>query len=239
MRKVLFLASILLYLTSCSSDPKLILVSKDYNQNISKWLKDSDGSIETREFYYIPKDSMDYFLSIADGVVIGGGADIAPSLYNNSDIEKLCETPDLFRDSIECLMINHAVDNAIPLLGICRGQQIINVVLGGTLIRDIPTLQPKSNHRLKGNHPIVPVEGEWLHSFSNGENISVNSRHHQAIDKLADGLKITALSEDGIIESVIWNKDERFIVGVQFHPESVRDQISTKIADLILTEINI
>ncbi|MEQ8325479.1 MAG: gamma-glutamyl-gamma-aminobutyrate hydrolase family protein [Vicingaceae bacterium] len=235
----------LVVVLSCSSlmrlfSQEVILVSKDPSRSYTTWLMSLDSTLKVREFYTLPSDSMKHYLDLADGMVLTGGEDVNPTLYGKPDYIDQCEAPDNFRDSIEKLMIEHGFDHGRPLLGICRGQQIINALSGGNLIPDIPTRLPQSKvpHRSKQDsaHQVLPSEGSWLYEFTNGETQWVNSRHHQAVDKLAPGFKVAAIAPDGIVESIEYldNNQHVFIVGVQWHPENLRNELSTYLGELFL-----
>ena len=125
----------------------------------------------------------------------------------------------------------------IPILGICGGEQLINVVLGGTLIQDIKSLKletlehEQSNIRNQTSHKVYIEPKTLLHKIVGEETIDVNSAHHQAIDKLGDGLKISSKAQDGIIES-IESLNHKWCLGIQWHPEF----LITKADKLIFTD---
>ena len=229
-------------IVSCTSQQKpLILISKDGKERIEIWLKNIDSNIETKVFYSIPTDSMNYYLHKAEGIVISGGEDVNPKLYDKPSYVSLCDLPDDFRDSIEIIMIKFAIDNKIPLLGICRGVQIMNVVNGGTLIPDIPTFYPNSNinHRSKINraHFVIPEPNSWIENNLTYDTIWVNSRHHQSVDIIAPQFKVSAYSPDSVVESIEIKTQHPFAIGVQWHPESLEDEISHQIGALFLNSI--
>jgi gamma-glutamyl-gamma-aminobutyrate hydrolase PuuD len=225
------------------SEKTFILISKDYDARIETWLKKANPTIETRQFYGIPLDSMNYFLQQADGMVLGGGEDVNPLIYNKPEYDTLCEGYDNYRDSIELLMIRYSMKNKTPIFGICRGQQILNVGNGGTLIPDIPTFYPESalNHRIKTEyaHAAIANVDSWLAIQFHVSEFQVNSRHHQSIDSIAPGFKISAYAPDGVIESIQWadSTTHPFAVAVQWHPEALNDTLSMKIAQLFLKKV--
>jgi len=244
-QKTLLAIMLFTALIGCNTANKqaaLILISKDYNSNINSWLKKIDPEITTKVFYTIPTDSMEYYLQHADGIVIGGGEDVNPLLYNKHEYDSLCDKPDNYRDSIEFLMINHAMKHNIPLLGICRGNQIMNVANGGTLIPDIPTFYPNSNisHRYKNDsaHYIIPAQGSWINKELTFDTIWVNSHHHQSVDAIAPNFKVAAYAPDSVVESIeLRHGSLTFIVGVQWHPESLNDNVSYQIGKLFINKI--
>ncbi len=239
-----FLLLIAVILVSCKQPQKtFILISKDYDSRIELWLKKANNTIETRQFYGIPLDSMNYFLNRANGMVLGGGEDVNPLVYNKPEYDSICEGYDNFRDSIELLMIQYAMKNKTPIFGICRGLQILNVGNGGTLIPDIPTFYPESTlkHRIKTEYAHVAIANDdsWLDIQFHISEFQVNSRHHQSIDSIAPGFKVAAFAPDGVIESIQWTDTTThpFAVAVQWHPEALNDTLSLQIATLFLQKV--
>ena len=158
-----------------------------------------------------------------DGIILIGGGDIHPSYFNESPIEQLGEV-DSLRDVYDMALIRLATRRNIPMFGICRGEQLINVAFGGTLYQDLPTQHPSSvNHRQKESgttptHPISIIKESKLAEITGQEVLQVNTFHHQAIRELAPGFKITAWAPDSIAEA-IEAYPIRQMIGVQFHPE--------------------
>lgn len=162
------------------------------------------------------------------GVIIQGGKDdVDENLYSSAEKQTINN-----RDHFEMEIIQQAISQNKPLFGICRGMQMINVALGGTLIPDLGHknkihLKTKDNNIDYTKFNLENVDTELAHDIVIskqsplydifGEKIKVNSVHHQAIDKLGQGLTVDAVSEDGVIE-IVSNKDKK-ILGVQFHPE--------------------
>ena len=234
---------LILIFTGCiDQKTDLILISKDSGHRIEKWLSSVDPGFEIREFYFIPPDSMEYYLARADGIIIGGGEDVNPALYGKPEFLVDCGKVDDFRDSIESVLIQFALSNDIPLLGICRGQQIINVVAGGTLIPDLPTYKPGPIiHRNESDsaHTIYAEAGSWLTGLIGQDTVWVNSRHHQAVDEVSQKFRIAAYAPDGVIESIEIRHEEHhpFAKAVQWHPESLYDSLSYSIGRLFLSSI--
>ncbi|MCF6184144.1 MAG: gamma-glutamyl-gamma-aminobutyrate hydrolase family protein, partial [Bacteroidales bacterium] len=149
MKKIIFYLLIISLIVSCKHQQKvsssnqpvpLILVSKDYNNTHEKWLSNSVGNhnLKCVNMYAVKSsDSINLLLKKADGIIISGGEDVNPSLYGKQDEIERCGTINPHRDSLEQKMIRFAVKNKIPLLGICRGDQILNVTEGGSLLIDI------------------------------------------------------------------------------------------------------
>lgn len=167
-----------------------------------------------------------------DGVLLTGGADVDPARYGEAERHQTVEI-DVERDEYETVLTRHALERELPLLAICRGAQLLNVVAGGTLVQDIPTSltttlphRPPKPPRVKKQraHDIAVVPGTVLAallakgSTPNG-HVAVNSRHHQAVKQVAPGFKVSATAEDGVIEA-IERASRGFCVGVQWHPEN-------------------
>ena len=160
------------------------------------------------------------------GVLITGGVDIDPSLYHESPHEKLGEIDEL-RDRFEMALVKEAISRKLPLMGICRGSQIINVALGGSLYQDIHSQVPDAlNHTVNENrsepaHRIDIVDKKsHLFEIIKQECAEVNSTHHQAIKSLGDNLRAVSYAPDGIIEA-IEHSCYPFLLGVQWHPEDM------------------
>lgn len=177
-------------------------------------------------------------LGVVDAVAIGGGRDIEPHRYGQEPHE-LLGTPDPHRDEFELELVRETVDRGVPLLGMCRGIQVINVALGGSLVQDV-TLKPEWEahptdrgwHRWKEvehaslhNHDEVPhhprhhmtvAPGSRLHEALGAETVEVDSFHHQAIDELGEGLVVTGRAEDGVVEVVELEDRDRYVLGAQF-----------------------
>lgn len=153
-----------------------------------------------------------------DALLLCGGEDLAPDRYGQEDCGS--QTPDLPRDAAELAMAEAFLSSGKPILGICRGIQLLNVALGGTLIQDLGPLVPFHAPDGAGTydkvHPIQTQSGSLLHRWY-GPICSVNSSHHQALDRLGEGLVVTARSESGVVEAV--ELPGRAVFGVQFHPE--------------------
>ncbi|MFN8392560.1 MAG: gamma-glutamyl-gamma-aminobutyrate hydrolase family protein [Bdellovibrionota bacterium] len=165
-------------------------------------------------------------LSLADGLMLTGGGDIDPSLFNEAPHRKLGKTT-RERDLLEIELTKAAWDRSLPIFGICRGVQILNVALGGTLFQDLGTQRPggleHANHDdppawTALRHEMQLVPDSRLARLFRSEKIRVNSLHHQAPNQIAPGLRVTGLAEDGVVEA-LEALDERYAVGVQCHPE--------------------
>lgn len=152
------------------------------------------------------------------GIVIGGGSDIDPGLYGQGSDEISPMDPE--RDAFEVEMIEHALRTHLPILGICRGAQLINVVLGGSLFGDIRGMRTHTSNRrnpLPAKYANLLAEGR-LSAIIEKTRWPINSLHSQAVDGLGRGLKRVAEDDDRITQA-IESVDQRFILGVQWHPE--------------------
>ena len=162
-----------------------------------------------------------------DGLLLSGGADLDPTLYGNPDRHPATYGVDATRDRFELDLVAAAVDADLPLLGICRGIQVLNVALGGSLIQDVPSqVRSALGHRQQEanlaaetvGHEVVVIEHPTTTPLLPGPTLGVNSFHHQAIDRLAPSLVAVAHADDGLIEAVV-RPESRFVVGLQWHPE--------------------
>lgn len=160
-----------------------------------------------------------------DGIVLSGGIDMHPKYYNSNSLH-YPNAPDIFheeRDEFEIKVFEMSQRHHIPVLGVCRGMQLVNCALGGTMVQDIGE-GANLVHRFEDNdkaHGINLVPGSLLNQVAGVERSVSNSAHHQAIDRLGNGLIINCRSDDGIIEGLEWeDKDGKaFFLGVQWHPE--------------------
>lgn len=167
-------------------------------------------------------------LSRVDGLVITGGEDVDPSHYGQPRAGE-CGVSNAARDATEIALIREAERTKKPLLAICRGPQIVNVALGGTLIQDIPSevenafAHNSSNERSSRVHEVTIDPGTRIADAVGQTEIRVNSFHHQAVRDVAPGLKVTARAPDGIVEGVEPLADDWWMMAVQWHPEEMND----------------
>jgi putative glutamine amidotransferase len=163
-----------------------------------------------------------------DGILFSGGEDVDPSLYEETTKYESVHV-DRARDQFEFSLLDAALERRLPILGICRGIQMINVKFGGTLIQDIPSdTEIERDHRQKGNraettHTVTVTEPDSALAGVVAGSCRVNSLHHQAIKRLGRRLKVTAHSEDGLVEAVEAADDYPFLMAVQWHPEELVD----------------
>ncbi|WP_338233016.1 gamma-glutamyl-gamma-aminobutyrate hydrolase family protein [Companilactobacillus muriivasis] len=173
---------------------------------------------------YIPKEQINGLVERLDGIIFTGGPDIDPTFMGEEPIPQLGAT-NRNRDIFEIALIRTAVAKKVPILGICRGAQIINVALGGTVYQDLNSQFPgkvlKHHQEAPGDQPthFISVNHDSYLFKTVSDNVFVNSRHHQAIKDVATGLNIVAEAPDGVIEGI--ENSDASIQGVQWHPENM------------------
>lgn len=174
------------------------------------------------------------YLAMIDGLLVSGGAfDVDPSLYGATSRHDSVTTKDK-RTRFEWAMTRAAVEADKPVLGICGGEQLLNVVLGGTLIQHIPDEVPgalaheQPNPRNEPGHEVAIVAGTLLHRVTGAARLPVNSAHHQAVKTVGAGIVVNATAPDGVIEG-IEDPSRRFCLGVEWHPEFSISAGDTKI----------
>lgn len=169
------------------------------------------------------EDELDQLYEMCDGILFTGGHDVDPEIYGQRPTDK-CGKPCKARDIMEKYLLEKAIIDDKPVLGICRGIQFMNAVLGGTLYQDLP-----SEYESNTEHHMSPPYDETIHGVDvlNDTKLAniigaglhqVNSYHHQAVKELSDKCNVEAISEDGLIEAISV-KDKKFAIGVQWHPE--------------------
>lgn len=166
-----------------------------------------------------------------DGLLLSGGSDLDPGYYGEDAIPELSATlPE--RDAFEMVLVKEALGRGIPIFGICRGLQVLNVALGGTLFQDIPAQvgadvlkHRQDTPKWQPTHEIEIDGRSWVGGITGCDTLKVNSYHHQSVKDLAEELVVSARSSDGIVEAVE-SRDfyDRWLVGVQWHAEAMRDQ---------------
>lgn len=199
-----------------STDPEPTVAQSKYIESLARagagmhWVELSD-----------PEQAVQDALT-CDGLLLPGGGDMDPKFYGQARIPA-CGEPNLLRDAAEPLLLRAFLDADKPVLGICRGIQVMNAVLGGDLYQDIKPFEhlPHNDHWAKV-HTVTVRRGTLLSRILGQDTVLVNSQHHQAVDRVAPGFTLAALSEDGIVEA-IEKPDARFCLGVQWHPEWLSD----------------
>ena len=174
-------------------------------------------------------EAPDQILARVDGLVLTGGGDVDPRFYGEEE-HGTFQPAETGRDEFEIALARAAIARGIPLLAICRGMQVLNVAMGGTLFQDIPSqvtgALPHSvpQPRAGGAHEVWIAKGSMLSELlkdhmEDGETCHVNSRHHQAVKQAAAGFEVTATAPDGVIEAME-KPDAPFCIAVQWHPEN-------------------
>jgi len=219
-----------------------IAISKSYESYVN-WLKSFDSTLIILDMYSIGIDSAIKTLNNCDGLLITGGNDIYPAWYGEEYDSARCDPPDMFRDTLEMKLLEEAIDKKIPVLGICRGLQMINVYFGGSLYFDLPTdLGDHISHRLDDTYEclhevIIEDDSPFFTLF--GQETS-NSNHHQGIKILGEHLIVIGRTEDSLVESItLKNNTKQFLLGVQWHPERMgfSKPLSKEVAEVFLAEI--
>jgi putative glutamine amidotransferase len=177
-------------------------------------------------------DAVHQLANMIDGLLLTGGADMAPELYGDTTLHEATYGVDAERDSFELELFAAVMAQEKPIFGICRGIQVMNVALGGTLIQDLPTQHPGATDVGHRQHEQGVVASEPSHRVSavlpdhlpifDGDGLAVNSFHHQAILEIAPPLCAAATSPDGVVEAVVM-RDRNDVFGVQWHPELMFD----------------
>jgi putative glutamine amidotransferase len=208
--------------------------SDEKHNNYARWLKEGeegrpDQLSPGEKIEVIKLSAEDDNLSMmdeCDALVLSGGVDIHPSFYGGGEdysagISKEPVKWKKERDQFEIAALERAWQQKKPVLGVCRGMQLINVVRGGTLVQDLDEKDKTHQYQKKDmQHGVEVVQGSLLHGIT-GVGGRVNSAHHQAIDQLGEGLRVNCRAEDGTIEGVEWADpaDKPFMLAVQWHPE--------------------
>jgi len=181
----------------------------------------------------VAKDGWDVLYARLDGILFSGGGDIGLEYFPGEPHPRIDDV-DLARDAIELKMVQAAASDGKPFLGICRGCQVMNVALGGTLYTHIPDQLPNAlDHDYPGNmrtvlvHEIKIEEGTRISEIYGGPIIKVNSLHHQGLKDIASPLRVAGHAPDGLVEAIEL-PDHPFGLAVQWHPEWLTDQESTR-----------
>ncbi|MFZ1573065.1 MAG: gamma-glutamyl-gamma-aminobutyrate hydrolase family protein [Chlorobiota bacterium] len=200
-------------------------------KNYSNWISKDRADVMTIDL----SESENKFenLKFIDGLILTGGPDVNPNLYESPDLMDKCDLVDMMRDDFEYKLIEFAEENNIPILGICRGLQILNVYYGGSLIPHIPEVVSENIHSKNNNqdnyHQIEIQPGTLLYKTINEFSGEVNSAHHQSVNKLANGFIASAKSNDGIVEAIekLDPNSKPYLLAVQWHPERMINQESS------------
>ncbi|MFZ4619517.1 MAG: gamma-glutamyl-gamma-aminobutyrate hydrolase family protein [Bacteroidota bacterium] len=205
------------------------------------WLQSFDANAQLVNVSYT---SEEHDLSEFDGLVLTGGEDVDPLLSKASPVE-LVEAIDRQRDDLEFHLLDQAIKLKMPILGICRGLQVTNVFLGGTLIADLPNAGYRPHTAAKDepvmHHTVRVNEDSILNTVTGRKNGQINSYHHQAVLESAPDLLVTGQSEDGVVEALEWKEraGKSPMLLVQWHPERMTDRsnpFTTAVGSFFFTE---
>jgi putative glutamine amidotransferase len=178
----------------------------------------------------------DEALDLVDALMLAGGADVDPASYGAA-CHPLTTDPDPLRDAFEVALVRRALERDLPLLGICRGMQVLNVACGGTLHQDLPELLAHDDHRRVpgsfdgADHDVRLLAGSLAARAAGEEHHATKSHHHQGVDRVGDGLQVTGWADGDELVEAIELPGRRFALGVQWHPEA--DERSRLIAALV------
>jgi len=219
MKKLLIILVCSWIFFSCQKEQQKTIILSKASENYVRWM--DDGNTIFLDAYTIK--NTDSILALAHGIILTGGEDINPLQYKDSINLKVCGTINYQRDTLERKLFDFALEHKTPLIGVCRGMQMINVASGGTLYGDIPSeIGTSVIHRNNGEvmHEIAIVDTCSLIFPINTDTFMVNSWHHQGLKGLSKNLRIIARSFDGLPEAVVMEKSTHpFMIAVQFHPE--------------------
>jgi putative glutamine amidotransferase len=222
----------LIGLTSRNENPQTLWDSPsvcDYIVSIEK----AGGSVRLIPAGGYDESLEDLFASL-DGLLLSGGGDVDPVRFNGQ-LHPSIDGISFERDQMEFNLLDMAIRDGLPFLGICRGCQVVNVGLGGTLYTDLPDQFGSSiEHCISQNEPkdliahsVTVTSGSWLANVTGKSELCVNSRHHQGIHQLGDGLQVMATAPDGLVEAVCLFSHP-FGMAVQWHPENMFGDLSEK-----------
>lgn len=206
--------------------------------NYPVWLSENNPEVEVIRFS--SDEGNNAALDNCHGLVLSGGIDIDPFFYQPS-LTEYPNCPDEWnrkRDAFEMALFREALQKKLPVLGICRGLQLVNVALGGTLVPDIEATG-KQNHRAMNGidhyHAIRVIEKTLLAEITHVASGTVNSAHHQSINAVADALIVNSYAEEGIIEGVEWKEKENksALLCVQWHPERINNKTTNPLSQNI------
>ncbi len=197
------------------------------------------------ELEVIDLNSLPQKINDVDGIVFTGGADVDPIRYGKESEREFCEEINPERDEMEFAFADKADERKLPIMGICRGLQLLNVHYGGTLIVDLPRAGKLPHTKINGvdsRHEVHVEAGTLLKKITRQLDAAVTSAHHQAIDQIAPGMKVSAhSSEDNVIEAFEWADQQQkpYLLAVQWHPERMDfdESLSGNLFENFLSEV--
>jgi putative glutamine amidotransferase len=217
-----------IFLLTSQAQSQKYIATAIMKSSIVDYVHAIDTSIILIDFMDIKKNKREEIFNKVSGLILSGGRDVHPSTYGRKDNLNVCVTHKK-RDEVELFLMNSAMRDSLPILGICRGHQILNAILGGDLYQDIPTQYESDSIILHRDpeeqeyvfHPVQLDTSSSLYKLYGVHEFEVNSFHHQAVKVQGRGMKIVAHAPDGLNEASEWAKgiEDRWIIGVQWHPE--------------------
>ena len=222
--------------TSCETETSQqikIAISKEKSEKsttkYANWLLRHNDQIVYYNLYPLGIDSAVKLLKTCNGLLLTGGEDVFPGNYGKINDTARCGSFDRYRDSLEFALIENAITSKMPIFGVCRGEQILNISQGGTLYIDIPTdydttVKHRNQDWSRAYHPIRLVNNTSIFDICKGNmGGDVVTNHHQGIEKLGEGLLISAFAEDNFPEAIEWidTTGHAFLMAVQWHPEAM------------------
>lgn len=212
-------------------------------QNYIDWIEQTGNPFKIMDWERNDPNEM----NVCSSLLLTGGADIFPEFYSDWDDGKNRNDYIPERDGFEFKLFDYALQNKLPVLAICRGMQLVNCRMNGSLLSDIETIRGKNHKKIKENHDryhkVSIKDGTLLREIVGEQTGEINSSHHQGIDRVGEGLIISARSEDGITEGLEWEdkNNKPFLLAIQWHPERMIDMSSPftrKILDRFIEETN-
>jgi len=247
LKLALSFSLILLLVLSCQmKESRLRIAVSKSSPNYVLWLKKANTDIQIINLYTLNKNVAVEVLGTCDGLLLTGGEDIYPGWYGKETESGRCTGGlNQRRDSLEIAVVSKAIEMKMPVFGICRGHQLINVYLGGKLIIDLQTDYGQSvahmcRDYLHCFHEVYVERNSALYQFTGIDSAEVTTNHHQAVDLLSPLLTVSARSADGLVEGIEWLNPEgkNFLMGVQWHPERMdkNNPLSGRLAEKFVSE---
>lgn len=235
----------LIFMLGCSSNPPVKIGISKASRNYIKWLTRADSTIQVIDLYSLPIDSAVNKLKDCSALLMTGGEDVYPGWYGKENDTIRCTEMNRHRDSLEMALISNALQQKMPIFAICRGHQILDVFLGGTLVIDIPSdirspIKHQCDDYLHCFHAVLVKPNSILARLSGCDSVNVTTNHHQAVENLSPMLSANAFAHDSVIEGFEWKRPDNksFLIGVQWHPERMEknNPLSGRLADEFINQ---